>query len=147
MKLAAIVLATFALSACSGDSRSYGRGVPENPVAPPVPIDPVSPPAPNASAWLWGFVVDGSGVCIEGATVRVVRGQREGESVVQSTPCDAWGYAGGFYFGKLTPGVEMTLRASVRGYVDEEVTMMPNAGGGSTFTIVPTPQAPINRSR
>jgi hypothetical protein len=147
MKLAAILLAAFTLSACSEDSRSDGPGVPGNPVAPPVPIVPSSPPIPNASAWLWGFVVNGSGVCIEGATVRVVRGQREGESVVQSTPCDAWGYGGGFYFDKLTPGVEMTLRASAPGYADAEVTMTPHAGSQSTFTIVPTPRSPINRSR
>ena len=147
MKLAAIVLAAFTLSACSGDSRSYGGGVRGNPVAPPVPIVPESPPAPNASGWLWGFVVKDSGVCIEDAIVRVVQGQHVGDSVAQSTPCDAWAYGGGFYFGKLTPGVAVTLRASAPGYVDEDVTMMPNAGAGSTFTIVPTPQAPINRSR
>ena len=147
MKLAAILLAAFTLLACSGDSRSDGPGVPGNPVAPPSPIVPNSPPAPNASGWLWGFVVKDSGVCIEGATVRVVLGQREGESVVQSTPCDAWAYGGGFYFDKLTPGVAMTLRASAPGYVDAEVTMMPNVRSGSTFTIVPTPQSRISRSR
>ena len=147
MKLAAIVLAAFALSACSEDSRSDGPGVPGNPVAPPVPIVPNTPPAPNASAWLWGFVVDASGVCIEGASVRVVQGQRTGESVVQSTPCNAWGYGGGFSFDKLTPGVAMTLRASAAGYADAEVTMTPHAGPQTTFAIAPTPRSPISRSR
>ena len=29
--------------------------------------------------WLWGFVVDASGVCIDGGTVEVIGGQRLGD--------------------------------------------------------------------
>ena len=149
MKLAAIVLAAFtlSLSACSEDSRSDGPGVPGNPVAPPAPIVPNPPPAPNATAWLWGFVVEASGACIEGASVRVVQGQRTGETVMQSTPCDAWAYGGGFMFDSLTPGVAMTLRASAPGYVDEDLTITPISGPHSTFVIVPAARSPIGRSR
>jgi len=73
-------------------------------------------------------VIDGSGVCIEGATVRVVLGQAAGQSSAQITPCDVWGYSGGFAFANLTPGVEMTLQASARGYSVYEKKVFPSLG-------------------
>jgi len=69
------------------------------------------------------MIVKESGECIEGATVRVVRGQRTGESRTQTTPCATWDIEGGFEFRGLTPGVEITLRASATGYADEEQTV------------------------
>ena len=68
MKLAAIVLAAFTFSACAGDT------------------SPHTPSAPSGGEFLAGMIVKDSGVCIEGATVRVVRGQRAGESRTQTTP-------------------------------------------------------------
>ena len=127
MKLAAIVLAVFTLSACAGDT---------GPHAPPAPNDIVSTPFPAARAFLWGMIVEDSGVCIEGATVRVVRGQRAGESMTQTTPCDAWSF-GGFTFRDLTPGVEMTLRASAPGYADEEQTVRPSSGPQQAMLFTP----------
>ena len=44
------------------------------------------------------MVIDSTGVCVVGATVEVVRGQGLGQSLTQTTPCDAWGYDGGFMF-------------------------------------------------
>jgi hypothetical protein len=73
-------------------------------------------------------VVAQSGVCIYGATVEVVRGQAAGQKMTQETPCDAWGYGGGFVFKGLRPGVPMTIRASAPGYVDLEKTITPTLG-------------------
>ena len=70
-------------------------------------------------------MVDPSGVCIDGATVQVVRGQRVGQSVAQTTPCDAWSYGNGFALDDLMPGIEMTLRASARGWSTCEKTVVP----------------------
>jgi hypothetical protein len=75
-----------------------------------------------------GFVVNENGVCIENATVHVVSGRRRGESQLQETPCNAWGYGGGFLFKNLIPGVPMTLRASAPGWTTQEETFMPSTG-------------------
>jgi hypothetical protein len=72
------------------------------------------------------MVVSEGGACIVGATVQVVRGQGLGQSITQTTPCDAWGDDGGVVFKDLTPGVEMTLRASASGYVAQEKIVVPN---------------------
>ena len=74
---------------------------------------------------LWGFVVDANGICIRDATVEIVRGQRTGEIVKQETPCDAWGYYGGFQFKGLVSGGELTVRASAPGYRSAEATFTP----------------------
>jgi hypothetical protein len=62
----------------------------------PVTQEPSLSPAPrrNSSASLWGMVIDSTGVCVVGATVEVVRGQGLGQSLTQTTPCDAWGDRG-----------------------------------------------------
>jgi hypothetical protein len=52
---------------------------------------------------------------------RPVRGQRVGEKVTQ-TPCDYWGYGGGFQFTGLNPDRDMTLRASAPGFEAQEKT-------------------------
>ena len=63
------------------------------------------PPAPVVSqAFLWGMVITQTGSCVAEATVEVVRGQRAGEKLLQSTPCGAWDYGGGFTFTNLTAG-------------------------------------------
>jgi hypothetical protein len=100
------------------------------PVPSPAPAPTPGPPAP-ATAVLWGMVIEGSGICIENAMVQVVSGQRQGESQVQETPCDAWAYGGGFLFKNLTPGVPMTLRASAPGWTTQEQTFMPFTGAYS----------------
>ena len=85
-------------------------------------------PAASSLAFLWTMVVDPTGVCIVGATVEVVRGQGLGQTITQTTPCDAWAYDGGVLFKDLTPGVEMTLRASASGYASQERTVVPSSG-------------------
>jgi hypothetical protein len=54
---------------------------------------------------------------------------------MQVTPCDAWAYYGGFVFDALSPGVEMTLRASAPGWSTEEKTVVPHLGGQTAVVI------------
>jgi len=117
MKTVLVVLSMLTVLGCSGDGEQVSQ-------ISPIPAPPVEE-APVAS--VWGMVVTQSGVCIDGATVTVVGGQRLGESIEQTTPCDAWGYGGGFVFKNLTPRVAMTLRATAVGYGTEERTVIPNA--------------------
>jgi hypothetical protein len=84
------------------------------------------------------MVVDEAGVCIVGATVQVVRGQSLGQSITQTTPCDAWAYDGGVVFKDLTPGVEMTLRASASGYAAQETTVVPSSGPQMAVLFTPS---------
>lgn len=58
----------------------------------------------------------------------MVRGQRAGETVTQVTPCDVWGYDGGFVFRDLIAGGEMTLEASAPGYGVLEKRVVPRSG-------------------
>jgi hypothetical protein len=84
------------------------------------------------------MVVDESGVCIDGATIQVVRGQSAGPSVPQTTPCDAWAYDGGVFFKNLTPGVAMTLRATAPGWDPLEKTVVPSSGPQQTVLFAPS---------
>src|SRR5829696_9255257 len=92
----------------------------------------------NATTFLWGYVVDASGVCIPGATVRVVLGQRAGETTTQTTPCSAWDYGNGFSFTDLTVGVEMTLQASAPGYAVQEKTLVASLGPQVAIIFTPS---------
>jgi len=78
---------------------------------------------------LWVMVFGDSGACIAGAKVEVVDGQRLGQSIQQTEPCSVWWpFYGGVLFEGLTPGVEMTIRASAWGYVAQEKTVLPGFG-------------------
>ena len=67
----------------------------------------------------------------------MVGGQGVGQSVRQTTPCDAWSYDNRFQFKDLTPGVEMTLRASAPGWNTLMKTVIPHVGvqTGVIFTL------------
>lgn len=124
MKIAMTMLSTLTLLGCSQD------GTPRLPSTPSRPAD--------QPAWLWGMVIEDNGVCIVGATVTVVGGQALGLSVVQKTPCDAWGYGAGFEFKNLAEGVPMILRASAPGWAPKEVTAVPTSGAQTALLIEPT---------
>jgi hypothetical protein len=114
------------LVGCSSDERT-----PSAPTPPTVSPTPAPPPSP-ATTWLWGFVTaDDTGVCIEDATIEVVRGQAQGQRVTQQTPCSVWDDGNGFVFKDLTPGVAMTLRASAPGWKAEEKTFVAGEQGSS----------------
>jgi hypothetical protein len=71
------------------------------------------------------MVISESGACIVGATVQVVQGDALGETITQTTPCDAWGYDGGFVITGVLSGVPVTLRASAAGYASQNLTVIP----------------------
>ena len=129
MRIALTILSTMTLLGCSQEDVQV---LPTS----PVPVPPVQPA--SSLAWLWGMVVDESGVCIPGATATVVRGQGLGQSIKQTTPCNAWAYDGGFVFKDLTPGVEMTLRVSAGGYAVEEKTVLPSSGPQMAVVFAPS---------
>jgi len=124
------VVSVLAVFACSQDALHLPVAPP--PVIPPVPVVPSS-----ARVSVWVLVVEDSGVCVEGATATVIRGQKLGQSVPQITPCGVWDYGGGIVFGDLTPGVEMVLRVSAAGYVTQEVTVLPLLGPYTATAIYP----------
>jgi hypothetical protein len=128
MKFALPVLVALTLFGCSQE---------RTPTAPNPPIGTALPtPTPGAAITsLWGFVVEPSGSCITDAMVEVVHGQAQGQRIMQETPCDAWAYGGGFVFKELSPGEEMTLRASAPGWSTEEQTVVPHLGGQTAVLI------------
>ena len=85
------------------------------------------------------MVIEKSGACITGGTVTVIEGQASGKWQVQVTPCDVWGYGGGFTFNGLTPGVSLTLRASASGYATQDVVVIPQTSQSTVFEILLTP--------
>jgi hypothetical protein len=119
MRWPLIVLAALTLSGCSD---------------PPTAPDPPPPPVVWSSVAI--MVIDNTGVCIDGATAEVTRGQRAGQSfknAVFLTPdgrallCDV--YEGPYIIlDQLTPGEEMTLRGSASGYGPQEQTVTPTLG-------------------
>ena len=125
MKRAATIIAVLALCGCAGDeprdpgSATSRTAVITGPNGPPGFPNP-PPPGTGGPGVLWGFVVDASGGCIQGATVRVVRGQALGEHRSQVGSCDAWAYGGGFKFEGLSAGDSLTLLASAPGHHDRE---------------------------
>ena len=116
MKLVPPLFLALMLIGCSHDRAPTAA-------TPPV-MTPSPSPTPNAVVSLWGFVIDPGGACIEAATVEAVRGQAQGQRIVQETPCDAWTDGGGFLFKDLTPGAEITLRASAPGWSTEQKTFV-----------------------
>ena len=136
MKCALIIFVSLTLLGCSQEStQSFLPTAPGPPVPPALPV-PVPPT--GSLTFLWGMVVDESGVCIVGAAVQVVSGQGLGQSMTQITPCDAWSYDGGVMFRDLTPGVEMTLRASASGYAAPKKTVVPLLRGQMAVLFVPS---------
>jgi hypothetical protein len=113
MRLAAITLVTLSLLGCSD---SKGSPTSPNPVSPQVPV-----PTPT-TGFIWGFVIENSGACIVGAAVEIIRGEHQGETQVQETPCSVWDYARGFSFENLPISTQLTLRASAPGYAAREFT-------------------------
>lgn len=91
---------------------------------------PQPPPAvfPGAG-FVWGHVVMASGVCIEGAVVEIIDGPGLGRKQTQRTPCDAWSYGDGFEFSNLPLGARLTLRASAKGWLPEEIELVTQNGG------------------
>lgn len=92
-------------------------------------------PLTSSRTKLWGMVIEESGVCLVGGAVAVV-GQTGGASQVQETPCDVWGYGGGFVLRDLQAGVLVTLRVSAPGYETRDVSVIPSLSQGTVFEVV-----------
>lgn len=125
MRLAATIFAVVTLSGCTEEN---ARRSPVDPLENPPYIPVVQPPVAPPTTFVWAMVINSSGVCIEGATIKVVAGQRAGEIIAQRTPCDAWGYDNGVWFMDVIVGEAMTLQAFAPGYLMEEKTVVPSAG-------------------
>ena len=122
MRHGRVIVAALTLLGCSGEN---------------APSSPHSPRTPGGPAFLWGMVIDDSGVCIRDVTVRVVGGHGVGRSAAQE-PCTMWDYGGGFVFDGLTPGLPMTLRVSAPGYVDKDMPVTPKLGPQTALLIAPS---------
>ena len=104
-----------------------------------VPRSDAPVPAAGPNAWVAILVVGAGGLCIPGASVRVVSGQLLGETRLQEPWCDAWS-DGGITFSKLTHGVEMTITASAPGYADLSKTLVPDPFSKQATLFVLSPQ-------
>ena len=126
MKFAFISFVTVVVVGCSGEERSTFPTAPN----PSVAAAPTPTPIPGQLAFVPVVVIEenGSGACIQGATVEVVGGQALGKSVRQADPCSVWDPDYGAQFNGLTAGVAMTLRASAEGYAPREVIVIPTTG-------------------
>ena len=100
-----------------------------SPITGPGPEGPLVEP-PNATrGFIWGHVVDASGVCIAGAMVEIVAGPGTGRKAIQTEPCDAWSYVFGYAFSDLPIGATLKLRATKAGYHPQEHEAVVRNGG------------------
>ena len=121
-----VLSAAVLLAACVDDPAGPRRSGTGNPGA--RDSTPTSASTTMRNGWLIAYVVDSTGVCLAGGTVRIVAGQRVGEYSTQNTPCDAWGYDGFAEFRGLVVGSEITVEASAPGFHPERRKMMPTGG-------------------
>jgi hypothetical protein len=100
---------------------------------------------PSGMASLWGLAVEDHGGCAANVTVTVIAGQAVGTTVAQETPCDTWGWYGGFWIKGLNANEPLTLRVSAPGFVTREVTTYPNLvpGGSSASYLVVMERVPV----
>jgi len=128
------VVALLFTAACSDGASSGPTGSEPLPDLPP----PAMPPPATSQGFVWGHVVEDSGVCIAGATVRIVEGPGEGRYTPQRYPCDAWSYGDGFEFADLPMGATVKLRATADGYKSQDQKVyVGNGGYPVTFTLQP----------
>ena len=94
-------------------------------------------PTPSMTGFIWGQVIDSTGLCIRGAIVEIVNGLATGHSSRQPDECDAWSYVG-YEFRNLPIGATETLRAMAPGYQSQEQQVVAGNGGYPVqFVLVP----------
>ena len=105
--------------------------------AEPTPQSPQSPPPTptSTSGFIWGQVLDQSGLCLHGAVVEIVQGPGTGRKSGQPDECDAWAYVG-YEFRDLPLGATVTLRATAPEYQPEDSELrVPNGGPPIQFVL------------
>ena len=133
MRLAAPVLGMLMVFGCSAEPTPPTAPTPAPTV--PAPPTPAPAPAPSTEGAVWLMVAESSGICILGAKVDVIAGQAVGRTAAQDHPCNIWDF-GGIEFKNLTPGAELTVRASAPGYAPREMTVVPTETRGGLRAIV-----------
>jgi hypothetical protein len=95
------------------------------------------PPSTALSGFIWGQVLDESGVCLRGGTVEIVEGPGTGLTSGQPDSRGAWDYVG-YDLRNLPLGASVTLRASAQGYRSEDrVVVANNRGLPVQFVLAP----------
>ena len=95
-----------------------------------------APPGPAPRTVKFGFVFRDGEVCIDSATVRVVRGQWLDRIATQQLPCDRYGGIGGWVLDQLTPdGLPMTIRASAPGFESRDTIVIPTLAPQSAVVL------------
>jgi hypothetical protein len=99
---------------------------------------PPTPPTPTTtSGFLWGQVLDQSGLCLHGGVVEIVDGPGTGRRSGQPDGCSAWDYVG-YEFRDLPLGATVTLRATASGYQPQDREfVVPNGGEPVQFVLTP----------
>jgi hypothetical protein len=132
MKRVLLVALILGLSGCSRSTTGPSQTSPEPAVqgVPPAPGDP-----PKLTI-VWVVVIEknGSGECVQGAAVEIVRGQVPGRSIAQRTPCSFWDPDYDAQFKNVNAGEELMLRASAPGYAPTELTVVPTLGPQTAVT-------------
>jgi hypothetical protein len=117
-----LLVAALACTGCSG----HGPTAPSAPAPPAaVPSNPPPDPGSGSTAFLAGMVLESGGACVGGAIIEIVGGQGAGQRTTQTGRCSWWDWEDAFEFKNLTPGSELTLRASAAGYAPMEQTFLP----------------------
>ena len=136
MRYSAMLLAAAFLSGCSGEGTEPSTAIERGGRSPEGAGRDTNVNVSAQRSLVLVKVVESSGVCILGASVRVVSGQAAGQTREQQTICDAWSYGDDIEFKDLTPGVAMTVRASAPGYVPKEATLVPPSYSVYTGTLI-----------
>jgi hypothetical protein len=134
-----LVGAVLALCLACGDSTAPALqpSPPPTTVPPPAPPPPGTPTPATMNGFVWGHVVDSTGVCLHGGTVEIVGGPGAGRISRQPDGCDAWDYVG-FTFDSLPVGATVTLHASARGHGSEDRQVaVQNGGYPVQFVLLP----------
>jgi hypothetical protein len=145
MRLAPALLSTLLVLGCNEvpsapvlpESASVRRAIPSTAVP-----KPGRPPRGRGPAKVWGMIVGDDGGCLDGATADVLDGPLAGLRVRQSSPCEIWWVAGGFWIHGLYPGTGVTIRASAPGYASAEQDFVPTVDHFQVQAIVLEPLKP-----
>jgi hypothetical protein len=96
------------------------------------------PPQPATEGFIWGQVLEASGMCIRGGEVEIVAGPGIRRKSGQHEVCGAWDYVG-YEFGDLPVGATVTLRAGAPGYRSEERELVVRNGGEPVQFVLTSP--------